>query len=229
MTQSTRQSATSGLTVWIATAIAGVAFPVLALLVNRHDASALLGSAGPVLTLGLMGVGILTTANTGQFRSGVVLALLNIACLTLLALALGIPAPPQPFATAFVMVIASGSFAARGALFCKTLARRAWLMGLFVVAGEASVLLIAALLPDALPTWFLALLPAQWASVAIQTTLTGASQFSAVAALIALGGTAMTAMVAARLWYRPWPYPLMFTTWLGLSALVYFWPLPVAP
>ncbi len=202
---------------------------MLALLVNRDNASALLESAGPVFTLGLMGVGILAAANTGQFRSGVTLALLNVVCLTLLALALGLPAPPQPLATAFVMIIASGSFAARGALFAKTLARRAWLMGLFVVAGEASVLLIAALLPDALPTWFLALLPAQWASVAIQTTLTGAGQFSAAAALIALGGTAMSTMVAAKLWYRPWPYPLMFTTWLGLSTLVYFWPIPISP
>ncbi|MEM6817687.1 MAG: hypothetical protein AAF578_02765 [Pseudomonadota bacterium] len=202
---------------------------MLALLVNREDPSALLGSAGPVFTLGLMGVGILAAANTGQFRSGVILALLNIACLMLLALALGIPASPQPVATAFVMIFASGSFAARGALFAKTLARRAWLMGLFVVAGEASVLLIAALLPDALPTWFLALLPAQWASVAIQKTLTGAGQFSATAALIALCGTATTTMVAAKLWYRPWPYPLMFTTWLALSALVYFWPVTAAP
>jgi hypothetical protein len=47
-------------------------------------------------------------------------------------------------------------------------------MALFVVAGEASVLLIALRFGRArCREWFLALLPAQWASIAIQTALTG--------------------------------------------------------
>ena len=94
-------------------------------------------------------------------------------------------------------------------------------MALFVVAGEASVLLLAWLFPGALPTWILALLPAQWASVAIQAAFTGAGTVAAVAVLIALAGTMLTTLLAARLYPRPWPYPLMFVTWLGMSALVY--------
>lgn len=101
-------------------------------------------------------------------------------------------------------------------------------MALFVVAGEASVLLIASTLPGLLPKWFLALLPAQWASTAIQTALTGTGPFAVIPALIALAGTAATTLLAARLWLRRWPYLLMFSTWLGLSALVYFWPEPAA-
>ena len=100
-------------------------------------------------------------------------------------------------------------------------------MALFVVAGEGSVLLIVYTVPGVLPDWFLALLPAQWASIAIQASLTGtgtvAPPFEAMPALIALAGTAATTLLAARLWQNRWPYLLMFTAWLGLSALVYFW------
>jgi hypothetical protein len=94
------------------------------------------------------------------------------------------PVLPHPFSTGFAILIASGSFAARGALFAKTLSHRGWLMALFVVAGEASVLLIASTLPGALPDWFLALLPAQWASIAIQTALTGTGTVAAMPVLI---------------------------------------------
>ncbi|MFK7957744.1 MAG: hypothetical protein AB8B96_16715 [Lysobacterales bacterium] len=67
------------------------------------------------------------------------MALLNAACLVVLALSLHMPALPHPFSTGLAMVIANGSFAARGALFAKTLSHKGWLMALFVVAGEASV------------------------------------------------------------------------------------------
>jgi hypothetical protein len=207
---------------WCTTALAGVAIPVLLLLMLSSTSSPLALASGPVFTLGLMGVGIIAAATVGSFWMGVLLALLNAACLLVLALALGMSALPHPVSTGLVMVIASGSFGARGALFAKTLARRGWLMALFVVAGEASVLLIAATLPDALPDWFLALLPAQWASVGIQTAVTGIGTMAAMPTLIALAGTAATTLLAARLWLRRWPYLLMFTTWLGLSALVYF-------
>ena len=95
-------------------------------------------------------------------------------------------------------------------------------MGLFVVLGEASVLLIAFVFPGALPNWFLALLPAQWASIALQTALFGTGTVAALPVLVALAGTAATTLLARRLWLKRWPYLLMFTTWLALSALVYF-------
>lgn len=94
-------------------------------------------------------------------------------------------------------------------------------MALFVVAGEASVLLIASLFPGALPGWFLALLPAQWASIAIQAAFSGAGTFAALSPLIALAGTAATTLLAAGFYLERWPYLLMFTAWLALSALVY--------
>lgn len=207
---------------WYTTAIAGVALPVLLMLVLWAASSPLAVAGGPILTLGLMGVGLIAAATAGHFGVGVLLALLTASGLVLLALALGMPAPPHLFSIVLAMVIASGSFAARGALFAKTMTHRGWWMALFVVAGEASVLLIAYTLPGALPAWFLALLPAQWASIAIQTALTGTGTAAAMPVLTALAGTAATTMLAARLWRQRWPYLLMFTAWLGLSALVYF-------
>jgi hypothetical protein len=208
--------------------LTGVALPILILLALSNASSTIASAGGPIFTLGLMGVGIIAAATAGKFWIGVLLALLNVACLIVLALALGMPALPHPFALGLAMVVASGSFAARGALFSKTLSDKGWLMALFVVAGEASVLLIASTLPGVLPAWFLALLPAQWASIAIQSALTRTGLWAALPELIALAGTATTTLLAAKLWFRPWPYPLMFFTWLGLSALVYFWSGPVA-
>ena len=220
------ESATRSAPAWITTVLVGVALPILTLLVLAAASSPVALAGGPILTLGLMGVGIIAAATAGKFWIGVVLALLNAAFLLVLAFALGMPALQHPFEIALAMVIASFSFAARGALFSKTLADRGWLMALFVVAGEGSVLLIAATLPGVLPTWFLALLPAQWASSAIQMAVTGTSVFETLPALIALAGTAATTLLAARLWLRIWVYLLMFAAWLGLSALVYFWPDP---
>lgn len=211
---------------WLTTALAGVALPILILLALSVASSPIALAGGPIFALGLMGVGIIAAATAGKFWIGVFLALLNVVCLLVLALALGMPAPPHPFAIGLAMVIASGSFAARGALFSKTMSAKGWLMALFVVAGEASVLLIVSTLPGVLPEWFLALLPAQWASIAIQTALTGTGSWAALPVLIALAGTAATTLLAARLWRRRWPYLLMFAAWLGLSALVYFWPGP---
>lgn len=214
---------------WLTTALAGVVVPFLALLMLLGTSSpltaplpALWGSAsGPILTLGLMGVGILGAAITRQFRVGVLFALLNGVCLIALVLAQGIPPLLHPSSVGLAILIASLSFAARGALFAKSLAGKAWLMAAFVVAGEGAVLLIAFAMPGALPDWFLALLPAQWASLSIQTALTGTGTFAAIVPLLALGGTAATTLLAARLWQRGWPYLLMFTAWLGLSAFVY--------
>lgn len=207
---------------WCTTALTGVAVPVLLMLVLSESSSSVVLAGGPIFTLGLMGVGIIAAAIVGRFWIGVSLALLNAACLLVLALALGMPALPYPFSTVLALVIASGSFAARGALFAKTLSSRGWLMALFVVAGEASVLLIVSAWPGVLPNWFLALLPAQWASIAIQTSLTGTGTMAAAPVLLALAGTAATTLLAARLWLQRWPYLLMFTAWLALSAMVYF-------
>ncbi len=214
---------------WFTTAFAGIALPILILLALSIASSPLAPAGGPVFTLGLMGVGIIAASTAGKFWIGVTLALLNAAFLLALALALGMPAPVHLSAIGLAMVIASGSFAARGFLFSKTLSEKGWLMALFVVAGEASVLLIVSTLPGLLPAWFLALLPAQWANVAIQSALTGTGTLAALPELIALAGTAATTLLAARLWTRRWPYLLMFTTWLSLSALVYFWPGPTTP
>lgn len=207
---------------WSTTVLTGIALPVLILLSLAVTSSPLAPAGGPVFTLGLMGVGIIAAATAGRFWVGVFLGLLNAACLVGLAIAMGMPAPSYVASMALAMVVASFSFAARGALFSKTMTAKGWLMALFVVAGEASVLLIVATLPGLLPDWFLALLPAQWASIAIQSAISGAGAAAAIPVLIALGGTATTTLLAARFWMKPWPYPLMFTTWLGLSALVYF-------
>ena len=205
-----------------AVVLSGVAVPILAMLVLSQSVSPVALASGPIFTLGLMGVGIIAAAAIGNFWIGVLLALLNAACLIVLALSLGMPPLPHLFSIGLAMIIASFSFAARGALFARTLSHRGWLMALFVVAGEASVLLIASVWPGVLPNWFLALLPAQWASIAIQTALTGTGTVAAMSVLLALAGTAATTLLAARLWLRRWPYLLMFTAWLGLSALVYY-------
>ena len=207
---------------WAAAVLTGVALPMLLLLVISGSSAPPASAIAPTFTLALMGLGIIGASILGPFRFGVALALSNAACLAALGLALGMPTLAHPVSIALAMVIASGSFAARGALFAKTLSHRGWLMALFVVAGEASVLLIAYLWPGVLPGWFLALLPAQWASIAIQTALGGSGTLAAAPVLIALAGTAATTLLARSLWLRWWPYPLMFTTWLGLSALVYF-------
>jgi hypothetical protein len=75
----------------------------------------------------------------------------------------------------------------------------------------------------------LVLLPAQWASTAIQTALTGTGTRAAASALLALAGTAAATLLVARLWPRRWPYLVMFTTWLALSALVWMRPGPAMP
>ncbi|MEM6641077.1 MAG: hypothetical protein AAF610_14380 [Pseudomonadota bacterium] len=195
--------------------------PVAVMLFAVHKPLA--STSGSIFSLGLMGVGILAAAATGRFWVGVRLALLNAGGLLVLAMTLGMAKPAHVVAAGAAMVVAGISFAARGALFTKTLSERAWLMALFVVAGEGSVLLIAAVFPGALPDWFLALLPAQWASMAILSAVTGAGVWVAAPPLIALAGTAATTLHAAKLRLRRWPYLLMFTVWLGLSSLVYFW------
>lgn len=214
---------------WSAVALAGVAAPALAmlLLVDAPAPLALVG--GPILALGLMGVGMIAAAAAGRLWVGGLLALLNGVALILLARALGMPPLPHPFSTGLAMIIASFSFAARGKLFARSAREKGWLIAIFVVAGEAAILLTASAMPGALPDWLLVLLPAQWASTAIQTALTGSGTRAASSALLALAGTAAATLLVARLWPRRWPYLVMFTAWLGLSALVWHRPGPPMP
>lgn len=222
---------TAPVAAWVVAALAGVALPAVTMLLLR-DAPApsplsLMG--GPLLAVGLMGMAMIAAAAAGRLWVGLLLALLTGAGLIQLARALGMPALPHPFSTGLAVIIASLSFAARGTLFARAMGNKGWLMALFVVAGEAAILVTALTLPTALPAWLLTLLPAQWASTAIQTALTGTGTRAASSALIALGGTAATTLLVAFLWPRRWPYALMFTAWLGLSALVWYRPGPPMP
>jgi hypothetical protein len=216
---------------WLAAALLGILAPALALLLLRDmpAPAPLYLFGGPVFALGLMGAGMITAATGRRLWIGIALALITGLALIQLARGLGMPALPHPFSTGLAVIVASTSFAARGLLFARAMAGKGWLMALFVVAGEAAILLTSLAMPDALPKWLLTLLPAQWASTAIQTALTGTGTRAASSALIALAGTAATTMLVARLWPRRWPYLLMFTAWLALSALVWHRPAPILP
>lgn len=225
------QPLTWPLLAWSSAALAGVVAPALAmlLLMDAPGPTPLALVGGPILAVGLMGVAMIAAAAAGRLWIGVFLALLAGVGLTLFARALGMPPLPHPLSTGFAVIIASISFAARGALFARSASDKGWLIAVFVVAGEAAILATAFALPDALPDWLLALLPAQWASVAIQTALTGTGTRAAGSALLALAGTAAATLLVARLWPRRWPYLIMFSAWLGFSALVLHWPGPSMP
>jgi hypothetical protein len=216
---------------WSAVVLAGVAAPAIAMLLLRDVLApaplALVG--GPILAVGLMGVGMIGAAVAGRLWIGLLLAALAGAGLLLLARALGMPPLPHPVSTGLAVIIAATSFAARGTLFARAASERGWWIAVFVVAGEAAMLLTASAMPAALPAWLLVLLPAQWASTAIQTALTNTGTRAASSALLALAGTAAATLVVARLWPRRWPYAVMFTAWLGLSALVWQRPGPPMP
>ncbi len=208
---------------WLTAGLAGVVAPALAMLL-LGDAPAtppIARIAGPTLAVGLMGAAMIAAAIAGRLWVGIALALLTGAVLVWLAFALGMPPLANPLATGLAVIIASTSFAARGTLFARSAADKGWWIAVAVVAGEAAVVATAAATPDALPGWLLALLPAQWASMAIQSALTSPGAPAASAALFALGGTAAATLLVAHLWPRRWPYLIMFTTWLGFSALVW--------
>lgn len=209
---------------WLAASLTGVVLPAAVLLLLRDAAAPLAQFGGPILAVGLMGMAMIAAATAGRWWIGVLLALLAGVGLIQLARVLGMPALPHPFSTGLAFIIASISFAARGTLFARAIPGNGWLMALFVVAGEAAMLATAAYLP----AWLLVLLPAQWASAAIQTALTGTGTRAASSALFALSGTAATTLLVARLWPRRWPYALMFAAWLGLSALVWHRPPPAS-
>lgn len=210
---------------WLTMILAGVGLPALTMLMLSDVMAPLALFVGPILAVGLMAVAMIAAATAGRWWIGVLLALLAGVGLIQLAQALGMPPLPHPFSTGLAVIIASCSFAARGTLFSRASPRNGWVLAVFVVAGEAAMLLTAVYLP----AWLLVLLPAQWASTAIQTALTGTGTRAASSALFALVGTAATTLVVTRLWPRRWPYVLMFSAWLGLSALVWHRPGPPPP
>ncbi len=212
-------------------AMAGVAAPAIAMLMLGHGAvsAPLARVSGALLAVGMMGAGMIGAAATGRFWVGVVLAMLAGTGLVALAFALGVPPLAHPLSLAIALILASFSFAARGALFARSAADKGWLIAVLVVAGEAAMLFTAAAMPKALPDWLLVLLPAQWASTAIGAALHGMDAWAAGAALMALLGTGAATMLVAGLWPRRWPYLVMFTAWLGFSALVWHHPAPPLP
>jgi len=218
----------SPLAAWLCVVVIGIAAPALALLLLAGTAGpaqmAVLG--GTALAVGLMGVGMIGAAAAGSLGTGVLLALLAGSAIAGLALTLGVPAPLHPLSLALAVIIASLSFAVRGALFARSAGEKGWWIALFVVSGEVAVVATALALPDALPDWLLALLPAQWASTAIQTALAGTGTSAAGAVLFALAATAAATLLVVSLWPRRWPYLIMFTTWLACSALVWHRPAP---
>lgn len=201
---------------WLAALFAGAIAPAGALWVAGDTRI-----AGPIIAVGIMAAGMIAAAAAGRFLVGLVLALINAAFLVLLARANGLPALADPMAGALAASIAGVSFAARGALFARSSGARGWWIALAVLAGEAAVLLTALAAPGAWPGWVLALLPAQWTAIAIESALTGALGPVANAALVALAATAAATLLVTRLWPRRWPYLVMFTTWLGVSAIVW--------
>ena len=172
---------------------------------------------------------MISAAAAGRLWIGVLMSSLASICLVLAVRAMTMPLLAHPFATGLAFVVASFSFAARGKLFARSAADRGWWIAVFVVAGEAAMLLTAAAMPGVLPGWLLILLPAQWASMAIQTALAGNGTLAASSALLALTGTAAVTLLVARLLPRRWPYALMFSAWLSLSALVWHYPPPTKP
>lgn len=175
----------------------------------------------PVLAVGMMGAGMIGAAVARRLSAGLVLALSSAAALMLLASLLRQFVLLDPLLLALAALAASISFAARGFLFATSSGDRGWWIAVSVVAGEAAILIAAALDPAAIPQWLLVLLPAQWANMAIGAALAGNLTNAAGAAMIALVATAVATLLVAALWPRRWTYAVMFTTWLGMSALVY--------
>ncbi|MEM7700757.1 MAG: hypothetical protein AAF251_02360 [Pseudomonadota bacterium] len=203
---------------WLIVAIAGLVAPIIALLVFGE----VTGSV-PFVSIGLMSAGIIGAAVAGRFWIGVLLAVIAALALIGFTQAIGAStlAPARIVALGLAVLVASVSFAIRGALFAQSTRDKGWLIALFVVTGEAAILITAVARSGELPFWLLALLPAQWTNLAIQAALTLGDLETASAPLIALAGTAAATALVVRLWPRKWTYLIMFSTWIGFSALVY--------
>lgn len=215
---------------WIArfsVAASGFLAPAIALvlLANAGVLSPQSAIASSLVAVGMMGAGMIGASSSGRMLIGVLLAALSGTLLLCLALSLGAPMSASPLfalvTASIIMAIASFSFAARGALFARSAREYGWLIAIFVVGGEAAIIATAAISPGLLPDWLLVLLPAQWANLAIQWSISGGSALTAGSALIALCGTGLATLFVKQMWPRRWTYLVMFTTWLALSAVVW--------
>ena len=194
---------------WVCAALLGLVVPVAAVFVAGKP------SALPaIIALALMSAGMIAASLVGRLLVGMGGALATALVLFGFAGVLGV----NPFDVALAAFLASLSFAARGTLFANSAGPYGWLVALGIVAGEGAVVLSAMIQPGVWPDWLLALLPAQWASMAIEAALGGST---AIAPLTALGGTALATLLVVQLWPRRWTYGIMFSVWLGLSAFVY--------
>lgn len=211
------------LAAWLTAFLISVAGPLAAIVtMARADLTGpLSGVAAPVLALGMMGVAMIGSAVTGRLWVGVVLAGINAAFLGSVCAASGLLSPALSLFLGAAVLAASISFAARGSLFALSATPRGWLVAFGVVAGEAAIVLTALFQPGALPDWLLALLPAQWASIALQSAFSESVSAQTLASIAALVGTAAATMFVTYMWPRRWTYGIMFTTWLALSAVVW--------
>lgn len=220
------QSAAAPPMAWAALVLGGLAAPALGLLLFSGGAAGMpaAGWSAPLLAVGMMACAMIGGALAASFARGIALGMLAGSGLLIAATALGMASPAQLAAIGLAFAAASISFAARGALFARSAGMWGPWVALFVVSGEVAILATALALPEALPAWLLALLPAQWASTAIDTALAQGGALAALAPLIALVGTAGATLLVRVLLPRRWPYAIMFTTWLACSALVWHWP-----
>lgn len=208
---------------WLTAFLISVAGPLAAIIIMARAELSVpsLGAVSAVLVLGMMGVAMIGSAVTGRLWVGVLLAGVNAAILTMLCLAFDLLTPGTSTFLLVTVLIASISFAARGSLFALSANPRGWLVAFGVVAGEAAIIFTALFEPDALPDWLLALLPAQWANIALQDAFSAGLGAQALASIVALLGTAAATMFVTYQWPRRWTYAVMFTTWLALSAYVW--------
>lgn len=195
----------------------------MVILASADDVALKQTAAGPICAVALMASGMLTAAVTGRFWAGITFAVLSGLLLAALSFIFGTHSLAASLLFWLTVCVASISFAARGTLFARSALEKGWWIAAAVVAGEAAILITATAQPGALPDWLMALLPAQWASYAFSAVSLdlGFSNPLIVAALFALGGTAGATLLVAKLWPKRWPYLIMFSTWIGLSALVY--------
>lgn len=200
---------------WCLAIALGVVAPVSALLLFPKAPVAAL------MAVGTMSTGMIVAALTRRLWIGLCGGSLTGASLVIAAGITGAQPATDAVWTGLAILMASFSFAARGALFARSASDKGWWIAVAVVSGEAAILMTAAASPEAIPDWVLVLLPAQWASMAFQYGADGLNLAAGVAALGALGATAIATLIVRRLWPRRWPYLVMFTTWIGMSLQVW--------
>ena len=200
---------------WLVALGLGLLAPALVLLFASKAPSV------PIIAVGMMAAGMISAAVRRRFSTGLGFGVLSGALLVALAAFTHARSLSDMIWIGAAIFVASVSFAARGALFARSASDKGWWIGLAVVAGEGALLATAAASPGAIPDWLLVLLPAQWAAIALGHGFDGGNIRAGIAALCALGGTAGATMIVARLWPSRWPYLVMFSTWIGLSALVW--------